>query len=159
MMPNMPPGAMPQEQMQEQMPDEEMMPEEANEPSQGGLTDLVMDKMQEDGFAEQAMTALEGAKDIGAAAGMMAGVLVSKMYNPGDSDEDVMDAIGEALKELLSIAQDMGVQIDEQTATTAAQQAGEMVIGMMDQHEGAEMPQEGQEQGPQGMANPYEGMA
>ena len=157
MMPNMPSGAMPPEEMQEPMPQEGMEPEQGAE--QGGLVDLVMSKMQEDGFAEQAMTALEGAKDIGAAAGMMAGVLVSKMYNPGDTDEDVMAAIGEALRELLSIAQDMGVQIDKQTATTAAQQAGEMVIGMMDQHEGAEMPQEGQEQAPQGMANPYEGMA
>lgn len=153
-MPKMPPGAMPPEEEMMEAPPEEMMEEEGA--PQGGLADLVMQKMQEEGFAEQAMTALEGAQDIGAAAGMMAGVLVSKMYTPGDTDEDVMDAIGEALKELLSIAQDMGVQIDEQTATTAAQQAGEMVIGMMDQHEGAGEPQE---QAPQGMANPYEGMA
>ena len=169
MMPQMPPGAMPPEATQEQMPPQDQVEQQeggAPEPNEGKLVDLVMDKMQEEGFADNAMTAIEGAKDIGAAVGLMAGLLVSKLYNPGDTDQDVMDAIGEALKEILSMAQDMGVQIDQKAASAAADQAGQMVISIMDQHDesgGQGMPPEGQgmpqDQPPPGMANPYAGMA
>ena len=131
------------QEMPQEMPEE--MPEEGED-----LLSAVEAKMQEEGFAENVMNALEGAKDMSAAAGMLAGALVSNLYDPGDSEEDVMAAIQMALKEVMMIAQDMGAQFDEQTATAAANQAGQMVIDLMDQHEGGEQPQ-------QGMKNPYQG--
>lgn len=157
------PPEMPQDQIsQDQMPPEAGM---QDAPQEGGddLLSSVEAKMQEEGFADNVIQALEGAKDIGAASGMLAGVLVSKMYDPGDDEKDVIAAIEMVLKEVMSIASDMGAKIDQATATAAATQAGQIVISLMDQHDEASDPQGMQEpsphsQEPQGLQNPYQGL-